>query len=224
MSLENPIFTVNEYQRVIASIPEHIQEQLKTNDILVAGGFIRDILVDLPVSDLDIFCKTDEIAKTLAEYGNDGLGVVKTECSYTVLHGDLKIQYIYCRPFTDPDSLINEFDFTCCGVALKWEGGYWKYYAVAGFEEDTRDQVLVFRNADYNRGNLGALSRAFKFTARGWFLSQLEMAKIVHHYIAYSPEIRSAGSFTAPDDSPLVALDVIQRSVNPRYNPGNRRG
>ena len=243
MSLENPVFTVNEYQQVINSIPEHIQEQLKTNDIIVAGGFIRDILIDLPVSDLDIFCKTEEVAKKLADYSNDGLGILKTDCSYSILHNDLKVQYIYCRPYTTPESLINEFDFTCCGVSLKWMGGRWDFSYITGFEEDTRDMVLVFRNADYNKGNLGALSRAFRFTAKGWFLPQVEMAKIVHHYIAYSPDIRNAnrafvtdtrrvsvpsdgdyGTFTSPDDSPLVSLATVQRSVNPRYNPRNQNG
>lgn len=218
------VFETKDYLKVVWAIPEQIRTQLILNrNMVLAGGFIRDTLIDQPVSDLDIFHNDEDMALALANEINNGLGVVKTDCAYTVMLGDLKVQYIYCRAFTTPQSLIEEFDFSCCGAAIssKPDGG-WEFSKVDRFEEDVRDRILFFRCVDYNKGNLGALARAFRFTAKGWYLPQAEMAKIVHHYVGYAPGLRN--STNANQTEPIICLESVQQAVNPRYNSRNRNG
>jgi hypothetical protein len=223
------IFTAEDYKRVFDTIPLIIREQLGTNDIVIAGGFIRDSLLGLSPSDIDIFVKTKDLANQLASdvaYGHQGLGITETSCSFTLINNGLIIQYVYCRPFTTPESLINEFDFRCCGVAFSNIGNKTTALVskVEGFEQDTRDRRLVFRCANYNKGNLGALTRAFKFTAKGWFLSEEEMAKIVHSYAAYNIELRRALRRGGRPTGPWIGVEQVRNSANPRYNPHNQGG
>ena len=236
------MFTSEDYERVIDQIPAIVVEQLKNNDVVLAGGFIRDTLLGLPVSDLDIFCKSKELAKSLSEVDGE-LGILETSCSFTRIVDGLKIQYIYSRPFEAALPLIEDFDFTCCGVALVWYFSSWIWYKVDGFESDASDMKLVFRCAEFNKGNLNALGRAFKFVQKGWYLPEAEQVKLIHHYVAYAPAIQSLGTtprrreirtglrnvvayaydhdgtFTQPDDNPAITLETVARAVRPRgYN------
>lgn len=200
-----------EIESVLDHVPPFVQEQMKRENVVLAGGLIRDVIAGLPVKDVDIFCHSQEQAERLAMEA--GTYVTKTLFAFTVKTLRLPVQYVFYKEFADATELVSQFDFRACCAGIYWEpacglatadylGGRWVGIAADGFHVDCEDKELRFMSQKKDEGMLTALGRALKLTAKGWHLSTNEAAAIITHWQGAKPtdvdyEFRREGVYAA---------------------------
>ena len=178
---------------VLNLLPNIVIEQLRRENVVLAGGIIRDVVAGLPVKDIDIFCHSAEQAERLALEASPF--VKHTLFAYTVALS-LPVQYVYYKDFADSEALVNMFDFRACGASLEWvnyswafPSGGWVGHALDGFHEDCSSRTLHFMSQPKDAGKLTALDRALKLARKGWTLSTSEAARIISHFEpSFTPE------------------------------------
>lgn len=196
---------------VLTLVPLDVQEQMHRENIVLAGGAIRDTVAGLSVKDIDIFCHSKEQAKRLAyEYAGPYMYVPHTTFAYSVNLDGALVQYVYYKEFADMQELIGQFDFRACCAGIRWVseqgrmeygrfGGYWEGAAVRGFYEDCLSKALRFMSQVKDAGKLTALGRALQLAKRGWDLPTDEAAAIVTHW------------------QPTLDVVEVRRSFRPHY-------
>jgi hypothetical protein len=186
--------TQAEINAVLERVPVAVQRILQREDVVLAGGVIRDTLAGLPVKDVDIFCHSAEQAERLALQLSPF--VRHTTFAYTVDVLGTEVQFVFYKDFADAKDLIRQFDFRACCASVYWQGqtratdeggfaergGYWQGVAVEGFRADCREHVLRFMSQEKDAGKLTALGRALHLAKRGWTLSVDEAASIITHW------------------------------------------
>lgn len=224
--------TIVEIEAVLALVPAPVQEHLRRESIVLAGGSIRDTMAGVPVKDIDIFCHSEEQAERLA------MGVspfVKhTQFAYSVeLHvpcgckvqcrcftPTVPVQYVYYKDFTTPEDLISQFDFRACCAGIYWDEAYglganlgatWRGVAVEGFLLDCRLKTLYFMSQLKDAGKLTALGRALKFAQRGWTLPVEQAADIIIHWQ------NSQDEDTRPTVDLAYRRPAVVHSFSPHY-------
>jgi len=130
-----PNLTQPQLKKVWGAIPipllnamRDIPEALgKKASIILAGGFIRDVLYDGAPNDIDLFVQNVEQAAILSDHlkkhlGCDDSDVFLGEIVYRHRWEGPEIQVLFRRPFNRTIDLINSFDFTVCQVAMMCGG------------------------------------------------------------------------------------------------------
>ena len=194
------LLTQDEITRVLSLVPAPVLAQMQRENVVLAGGAIRDVLAGLPVKDIDIFCHSEEQARRLAT--EVSTFVRHTTFAYTASIGPLPIQYVFYKDFTTAEDLVQQFDFRACCAGVYWQPyargpvmGLWNGVAVEGFHADAVARVLTFMAQQKDAGKLTALRRALDFAQKGWTISNLELAGIVTHFAPSLPADIVRGSF-----------------------------
>jgi hypothetical protein len=199
------MLTTLEVYNVLRLIPAAVQAQLVREDVVVAGGAIRDTVTGLPVKDLDIFCHSEEQAGRLAAEVSPFVRhtlfaySVALTCGHTRGSDEggfaerpinIPVQYVFYKDFTTPEDLISQFDFRACCAGVYWTKVFgWSGVAVEGFHADCNSRVLRFMSQVKDAGKLTALGRALSLAQKGWKLSTEEAAAIITHFSpTHTPE------------------------------------
>jgi|SRR5581483_6618475 len=193
--------TPDEITRSLQHVPKVVLDQVAREDVVIAGGIIRDTVAGVPVKDVDIFCHSAEQAERLSrEFAGPFLHVPKTLFAYTVQTLGLPVQYVYYKEYADAQALISQFDFRACCAGIWWGGlGCWLGWAVEGFRGDCLSKTLRFMSQEKDAGKLTALGRALHLAKRGWELSTEEASAIISHW------------------QPLADPAEVRRSFRPHY-------
>jgi hypothetical protein len=174
-------------ERVLWLVPEPVQAQLQRENVVLAGGCIRDTAAWLEVKDLDIFCHSEEQASRLAHEVSPL--VRHTTFAYSVELNGKPVQYVFYKDFTDIYDLIGQFDFRACCAGLRWNPLMgWDGIAVDGFLEDCDARVLHFMSQKKDEGKLTALRRALNFAKKGWSIKDGDVAGILLHWQGAKPD------------------------------------
>ncbi len=201
--------TRDEIYRVLAHVPASVHNILKVDDVVLAGGVIRDTLAGLPVKDIDIFCHSEAQAERLALRTSSFIR--RTTFAFTApLKGELPVQFVFYKDFVDAKDLVRQFDFRACCAGIYWrcdiyrEVGLskpngWEGIAVEGFRQDCQERVLRFMSQKKDENKLTALRRALDFARKGWTISNEELTAIVTHF------------------EPGLEVERVKRSFRPAY-------
>jgi hypothetical protein len=197
--------TQDEVTHVLSLLPAVVYQQLQRENVVLAGGAIRDTLAGIPVKDIDIFCHSEEqaarLALELAPFARH------TTFAYTVPLEGLPVQYVYYKDFTTPEDLVQQFDFRACCAGIYWTATpdarpfppMWVGLAVEGFHADVEARVLRFMSQLKDAGKLTALRRALDFVPKGWTISNEDLTGILTHF------------------EPSIQPDRARRSFRPCY-------
>lgn len=195
-------------RRISARLPAPLRELLEERyDLAVAGGFIRTIITNERVSDIDVFGSDALMLKNTADgYAETVIDKhpVETDNAITV-RGRPPVQFIHKWTFDSKTKLVESFDFTIARVAVWYEGGAWRSVADDRFYVDLAARRLVYMSPEGNTAG-GTLLRLQKFVARGYRASAFNIAAIAQDLAA------AAGA--APDTVKGIARLV--REVDPR--------
>jgi hypothetical protein len=94
-----------------------IPEFVLSNKVFIAGGAIRDSLINLKYSDIDVFgTNRKDLDKFITENLSDYRIVFDAPNMKTYKKGDIKVQVIL-REFSSIEDCLNYFDFTICQFA-----------------------------------------------------------------------------------------------------------
>lgn len=169
--------------RVLASVPDPIRRLLIDNPSRVlAGGFIRDVLLGEEPKDLDVFCATRDDSFWCA--ASVGKHVKGSTFSRTVMDFDTPVQFVFYREFLDAEDLVSQFDFRACATGIYWCPNRREFVGVcvSGFYEDLAAKRLTFLHQPKDEGSLVPLKRALHLAAKGWKLPDESVAGILTHW------------------------------------------
>lgn len=173
--------TEDDISKVLQNIPQDVRDFIQEKPVYLAGGFIRAVLNNEEIQDIDLFNESAGVANELACQLSHSLGSddYETENAYTVHYGDLPIQFIHRWTFDNPYALISSFDFTIAQAAIWFENGEWQSIACSSFYDDIQDKRLVYTFPDREEEPGGSLLRVRKFLKRGYDISPENLAKVI---------------------------------------------
>jgi hypothetical protein len=171
--------TRNDLNWIVSRLPlklkQALEEEKNQNNFIIGGGFIRSIIAKEPINDIDIFAKTKEDAKRLAE--SLGTNIHKTDNAYSLFVDGRMVQIIDRWTFDNPHEMMNHFDFTIAQCAI-WYNSPWFGCVGDTFYKDLASKRLVYTNPnDAEPG--GSLLRLLKFRGRDYHATLETVADIV---------------------------------------------
>ncbi len=160
---------------VVERLPQAAYDLLKTSPsrAFLAGGFIRSVIAHERINDLDLFTTNVYEAQELAEHylktGKGGTHISRSEYAFNVHGTRPHFQVIHKWGYSDPEVLIQSFDFTIAQAVVWHDGTEFRSLCADTYYEDLAAKRLVYtsRVRDDDQPG-GSLLRSYKFAARGY--------------------------------------------------------
>ena len=158
----------------VRRLPEDVKNLMVRygKQIVLGGGFLRAVIANEKVNDLDLFTSSPTQAKLFADVlaGQVGRKVTETDNAYSLRlpKGDF-VQFIHRWTFPTPEQLLGSFDFTIACAAI-WAQSASKWHSLADddFYSDLAAKRLVYRSPVRNEDAGGSLLRVLKYYQRGY--------------------------------------------------------
>lgn len=172
--------TVSDYATVLATLQQVAPEAH------IAGGAVRDTILQKPIADIDVFMSDEHVEEAAA--------LLRSSCSYVKV-GDWKQYLGFSDPamtrvakfekadetipiciiglqprFANPEANISRFDFGICMVAFDGQ----QTTRTAEFDHDVKEHAFTLHRADNQKQFDYSLSRFEKITVgryAGWTLA-----------------------------------------------------
>lgn len=164
-------------------LPRDLKDIMKREGrkVFVAGGFIRSVIANEHVNDVDVFTPTKEDAERLAnELAGPGRKPYATDNAYTVFNRRITVQFIHRWTFTAPEQALESFDFTIAKAALWWgRDARWNSACDERFYADLAARRLVYTSPQRNEDAGGSILRVLKFYQRGYRIPLDSMGAVI---------------------------------------------
>lgn len=164
---------LNEFdlKRCISILPKNLKDiMLKPqwiNKIFIGGGYIRSIVTNEKINDIDLFVNSKESAKQLSfELADKISNIIETENAFTI-KGRIDIQIIHRWVFEKIEDVSNSFDFTCCCAVISYNNS-WDSYCDSNYYQDLAAKRLVYRYPSRNEDAGGSMLRVLKYYQKGF--------------------------------------------------------
>lgn len=201
-------------------MPKSLQTVMKeaewSNSIFVGGGFLRSIISNDIVNDVDVFVKNAKDAELLAyKLCSDKKDVIKTDNAYTI-KGKMVIQIIHRWVFEKPEDVSNSFDFTVCCAVIFFNGETFDSFCDERFYMDIAAKRIIYRKPICNEDAGGSMLRVLKYYQKGYCIPLDSLGAIIARLV-------SAVDFKKLDSKDEVAVAKIitglLREVDPSIDP-----
>lgn len=171
--------------RVVSHLPSDLIEQIKlTLSVVVAGGFIRDLIAGERIRNIDVFGVTKEtlsmVATNLKTIRNGRLHF--TDNAITLLSPPrMPIQFITRWLFMSSADILASFDFTICQALVRWDTLNNKWMGECGsmFYHDLASKRLRYTNPVREEEAGGSMLRVIKFVEKGYHISPESLGKVI---------------------------------------------
>lgn len=163
-------------------LPPLVRDFLEENaGTILAGGALRNIWDYCGIKDYDIYFANEASLKGATKFFRDhekienGFGSIENYHRYGIDFQLIHINYYHNSP-----TLLNDFDFMCCGFALAFTDEGWKFDNLVGAIEDATAKKLRILNP---RDPYGTAHRIPRFLSRGYTMEREEWNKLLIHPI-----------------------------------------
>ena len=181
---------IHDLRWAVQRLPKNLKKIMQTKEwgkaIFVGGGYLRSIVGQEKINDVDVFVKSEKEAELLAyKLADDKKSVYKTDNAYTVRNSYIDIQIIHRWVFNEPQDVANSFDFSCCcavvycDVDQESEKFLWGSYCDDRFYKDVAAKRLVYRNPVRNEDAGGSMLRVLKYYQKGYRIPLNSLADVV---------------------------------------------
>lgn len=186
-----PIFK-EDLNWAVKRLPSDLVYQLKhvPGNFVIAGGYLRSIIRNEVVNDIDIFTDKKESAELLANKLSEKTKQYVTDNAISLTVQGKSVQIIHRWLFNSPEEIINHFDFTVVqaaiflydksGKELHPDDNRFEWQGLVGdtFYQDLAAKRLVYTNpADAEPGS--SLLRLLKYKGKGYNPTLTSLAQIV---------------------------------------------
>lgn len=155
-------------QRLPLNLKTLMKDPEWAGNIFVGGGYLRSIVANEPINDVDVFVKSEKDAELLAyKLCSDKRDIIKTDNAYTI-KGKMVIQIIHRWLFEQPEDVSNSFDFTICCAVFYFNGENFDSYCDDRFYIDLASKRLVYRCPVRNEDAGGSMLRVLKYYQKGY--------------------------------------------------------
>lgn len=201
-----------------------MRENKWQNKIFVGGGFIRSVITNEPINDIDLFSidKTncELLAHTLVENKKH---IHRTDNAYTLLDSKPTLQIIDKWTYNNPIDVANSFDFTICSAVIFHDGVRFQSYCDPTYYSDLAGKRLVYKSPIRIEEAGGSTLRVLKYYQKG-FRIPLDSFGAVLARLFSSIDIGSIHAAVRKNDSTeeveiAKVITGLLRSVDPNIDP-----
>lgn len=194
-------------------------------NIVAAGGFVRSVIANEPINDIDLFCPTKELAKQYAEKLSGRFKVIETDNAYTVRNPGRRgfsIQFIHRWVFSKPQACLESFDFTIACAAFWFNNTpinvqpEWRSMCDDRFYADLAAKRLIYRSPIRNEDAGGSMLRVLKFYQRGYRIPVDSLGAVMARMVV---AVEMAGSNSSDEKQIAKVLTGLLREVDPNIDP-----
>jgi len=166
-------------QRLPANLRKVMQDKDWHNNIFVGGGYLRSIVSNEKINDVDVFVKSAKDAELLAYKLCDKKDdVIKTDNAYTI-RGKVAIQIIHRWLFEKPQDVSNSFDYTVCCAVISFNGKEFDSFCDDRFYIDLASKRLVYRSPVRNEDAGGSMLRVLKYYQKGYRIPLNSLGSVI---------------------------------------------
>lgn len=167
---------------IVTRLPRDLVKLMKTKQIFMGGGCIRDLVAKDEVSDYDLFghdkLYLEEVAAQFAT-AREGR-TWKTDNAVTVIaHPRKPVQFITRWLFSDAETLAQSFDFSIAQAVVWYAEGGWHSYVSDNFYADLAARRLRYLSPVRNEDAGGSMLRVCKFLRRGYNIAPESLGKVM---------------------------------------------
>lgn len=173
---------------IVDTLPEVVRFMMKSGNLILAGGYIRDLFLGERPKDIDLFGNIDKIVElTSILHQSPWSGSLKwirasdDKYVHTAFFRDIPfpVQMVAAPIETlTPESLLERFDFTINQVAMNLSDE--KLTMSPRFTQDLISRNLVFNDhSSPIRGFGPTLLRVLKFVRKGFVIDSHSLARII---------------------------------------------
>lgn len=171
---------------VAERLPRDVRELLKTHGgrLFLGGGFIRAVIGQEEVGDIDLFGPDKETMRNIAAglcAQRPGSRLHETDNAITLLTPErMPVQFITRWTFNDPRALIDSFDFTVCQAAV-WRrpNGDWRTAIGERFYIDLAGKRLFYTSPKREEEPGGSMLRVIKYVRRGYTIQVDSLGRVI---------------------------------------------
>jgi len=177
---------LNKYDLAFAvtRLPKRVADLLKREGpkLFIAGGYLRSIVANETINDIDIFTDDKASAKRFAKElldTNFHDKLVESPNAITLVTKPYVIQFITRWTFNRPEEVLPSFDYTIAKAALWYENKEWKSSVDDNFYVDLAARRLVYTSPQRNEDAGGSIIRMLKFYQKGYRITLQSLAAVV---------------------------------------------
>lgn len=172
----------------VMRLPSNLKKLMMDKDwkgsIFIGGGYLRSVITNEKVNDIDVFVKSEKEAELLAfKLAYDKKDVHKTDNAYTI-RGNTIIQIIHRWVFEKPEDVGNSFDFTICCAVIYFENDKFESYCDDRFYIDLAAKRIMYRSPVRNEDAGGSMLRVLKYYQKGYRIPLFSLGKVVARLIS----------------------------------------
>lgn len=202
----------------IQRTPKKLLDTMKSNAwhsrLFVGGGFLRSIVTNEKVNDIDVFVSSERDAELLSrELADKPTDIHKTDNAYTI-KGFTTIQIIHRWVFDKIEDVSNSFDFTCCCAVFSYNGKEFESYCDERFYMDNAAKRLVYRFPVRNEDAGGSMLRVLKYYQKGYRIPLDSLGGVIARLVKGIDPIK-----LRDEDSVAKVVTGLLREVDPNIDP-----
>ena len=213
--------------RVMLRLPKDVAEMMKQHGIMLAGGFIREVVAGQKPNDIDLLGPSVDRLKLAAtelfHSRKKQARVLETKNAIThVAPPRTTVQFITRWTFDDPVPLMESFDFTVCQAVVYWvpgsgvhETGHWDSVVSDRFYADLASRRLTYTSPSRHEDAGGSMLRMRKFLGRGYHIDADSLAGIMARMTVRMTDHDNFASIKYSEEGQAGILRAQLREVDP---------
>lgn len=202
-------------QRLPLSLKTAMKEPEWKGNIFVGGGYLRSIVANETINDVDVFVKSKKDAELLAyKLCFDKKDVIKTDNAYTI-KGKMVIQIIHRWLFEKPEDVSNSFDFTICCAVIYYDENF-DSFCDDRFYIDLAAKRLVYRCPVRNEDAGGSMLRVLKYYQKGYRIPLNSLGNVIARLVK---SLDNSKSDMTNEEQIGKVITGLLREVDPEIDP-----
>jgi hypothetical protein len=202
-------------QRLPLSLKTIMKEPEWKGNIFVGGGYLRSIVANETINDVDVFVKAQKDAELLAyKLCFDKKDVIKTDNAYTI-KGKMVIQIIHRWLFEKPEDVSNSFDFTICCAVIYYNENF-DSFCDDRFYIDLAAKRLIYRCPIRNEDAGGSLLRVLKYYQKGYRIPLNSLGSVIARLIQ---SLDGSKNDMSNEEQIAKVITGLLREVDPEIDP-----
>lgn len=207
-------------QRLPKKVVDIMKDQNWVGKMFMGGGFIRGVIAQERLNDVDLFARSTDDAHLLAGLLADNKSDIHKTDNAITIRGKLPIQIITRWVFDKPEDVTNSFDFTICCAVVFYSENRWQSYCDDRFYVDLASKRLVYRSPSRNEDPGGSILRVLKYYQRGYRIpldslgavvartvGKIDFDKIAHGSLPYEDQLAKVVTGLLREVDPNVDID-----------------
>jgi hypothetical protein len=182
----HPDFT----EMIVAALPTEIRELAISEgpNILIAGGFCRDVMTGAEPKDIDIFSVSSQAMHNAIHNFDwtEHYTARLTANAKSFIHDDdgPDVQFISRVYYADHFEAVKSFDFSICQVGVFYiPGKGWEGICTVEYMEDLPEFKMRYTAPERDEDPGASLLRMVKFVSRGYKIAEADIARVMGRFV-----------------------------------------